>query len=147
MVHLQDSELFPASSERVWELLKAHNDPAVIRQIHPLILSQQVVSQQGEETILERVIDARGRHLTSRWKITLRPPEYGRWEILDGPGPWAPGSFVESRYRSEGTGTRIDSTAELKILVLPRIFPQGSFVRRVVADIDREDQAYLSRRP
>ena len=38
MVHLQDSELFPASSERVWELLKAHNDPAVIRQIHPLIL-------------------------------------------------------------------------------------------------------------
>lgn len=147
MVEYASEDVFPAPREKVWALLRAHLDPSLATRIHPKILSQTEVSRDGDSVVVEREIDARGRRLRSRWKVTLRPPELGRWEIVDGEGPYAPGSFVESRYSDAPGGTHITARGNLKITVLPFFLPQGPVVRRVLDDIDREDRAYLKSAP
>lgn len=147
MAEYASDDVFPAPREKVWALLKAHLDPALATRIHSKILTQTEVSRDGDAVVVEREIDARGRRLRSRWKITLRPPELGRWEIVDGEGPYAPGSFIESQYSEAPGGTRIVAHGKLKITVLPFFLPQGPVARRVMDDIDREDRAYLASTP
>ena len=150
MADVAFDDVFPAPLERVWRLLEDHRRDDLIPRIHPL-LRRQTTLQSGEpESIVERVIDARGHLLTSRWKLTFRPPELYRWDIVSGDGPWEPGSFLESRYSETSGGTRIVSHGRLRISVLPFPLPQGWFVRRVLSDIDKEDRAHLAsadRRP
>jgi hypothetical protein len=81
--------------------------------------------------------------MKSRWKLTYRPPEYARWEILESGGPWSPGSYVESSYTSDPGGTLIQSRGDLRIKVLPFFLPQKRFIRNVLSTIEEEDVAFL----
>ncbi|HZY70024.1 MAG TPA: SRPBCC family protein [Thermoplasmata archaeon] len=142
MLQYEEEEVFPAPPEKLWQLLRIHLDDARIGQIHKLILSQKTVRQSGDETVVDRTIDARGKHLRSSWKYTVRAPEFFRWEVVDGDGPWTPGSFIESRYAAAPGGTRITSRGELKIKVLPFIIPQRGIILGVLGDIENEDVAF-----
>lgn len=145
MVAYEDDGLFPAPPDAVWTLLNAHLVDGRIHAIHPLIVSQKTVSQSGPETVVERTIDARGKQLRSKWKITYRPPELARWEVIESEGPWANGSFLENRYSAAPGGTRIQTRGDLRISVLPFFIPQKSTIRGVMAQLDREDVAALPR--
>jgi hypothetical protein len=147
MVESEESDLFPAPRDRLWKLLDAHMDDSMIGRIHPLITSQKTLSKNGDETVLQRTIDVRGKLLTSQWKLTLRPPEFWKYEILASEGPWSEGGSVESRYTEAPGGTMIQSRIKLQINVLPFFLPQRLTARRILNDIDREDRAFLSQLP
>lgn len=143
MVEYESDQLFPFPRDRVWKLLQDHFDDSLIGRIHPLIKQQRTVSRTGDLTIVERTIDARGKLLNSEWRITARPPESYRWEILTSRGPYSPGSWMESTFAEEGTGTRIRARGSLRISVLPFFLPQRPTIARVMDSIDEEDQKYL----
>jgi hypothetical protein len=145
MVRYQDDGILPAPRAAVWRLLEAHLDDATISAIHPLVLQQTTVERGTEDTIVDRIIDARGRKLRSRWKLTFHRPDSYRWEILHGEGPWRTGTFAENTYSETPEGTRIVTHGELHISVLPFFIPQSFMVRRILNEIDREDVAHLSR--
>jgi hypothetical protein len=147
MVEYEESDLFPFPRDRLWKLLLAHNDSATIGRIHPLIRSQATVAKNGDETTLQRMIDVRGRALSSQWKITFRPPDYSSYEILASEGPWAEGSSVENHYSDAPGGTLIRSRIKLRISVLPFFLPQKAMSRRILNTIDIEDRAFLTQLP
>jgi hypothetical protein len=143
MVDYQDEQLFPFPRDRVWKLLQDHLDDSLISRIHPLVKQQRTISKSGDSTVVDRTIDARGKLLASQWRVTARPPDYFRWEILASHGPYATGGWMEHTYTDEGAQTRIRSRGNLTISVLPFFLPQRTFVRRVLDMIDDEDQRYL----
>lgn len=143
MVSYESDQLFPFPRERVWKLLNDHLDDAMITKIHPLVQQSRTISRDSNSVVFERMIDARGKILSSQWKITSRPPDTYRWDIVTSNGPYTAGSWMQSTYTEEAGSTRIRSRGELKISVLPFFFPQRPILRRVLDDIDAEDQAYL----
>jgi hypothetical protein len=142
MVAYDSSEVFPAPPETLWALLRSHLDDRILR-IHGLIRSQRMISQSGAESVLDRSIDVRGKLMKSRWKLTYRPPDFSRWEILESEGPWAAGTYLENAYAAAPGGTTIRSRGELRISVLPFFIPQGPAVRRVLDTVDREDRSFI----
>jgi hypothetical protein len=145
MVAYEDDGVFPAPPDAVWTLLQAHLDDGRIHAIHPLVLTQRTLSHSGPETLVDRSIDVRGKSMLSRWKITYRPPEYARWDVVESEGPWAPGSYVENQYSSAPGGTRIQTRGDLKISVLPFFLPQKLTIRSVFARLDKEDIGAVTR--
>jgi hypothetical protein len=143
MVDYQEDQLFPFPRDRVWQLLRAHMDDTTISRIHPLIQSQKTVSTSGDATVLDRRIDARGKVLASTWRVTNRPPDYTKWEVIASNGPYAVGSWLENTYSQEAAGTRIRTHGDLRISVLPFFLPQRRFIRGVLDTIDAEDQNFL----
>jgi hypothetical protein len=143
MVDYHDEAILPFPRQRIWQLIDAHLDPALIRRIHPLIRSQETVTSRPEETVLQRTIDVRGELMNSRWRLTSQPPEMFRWEVLQSDGPWAEGTWLENRYSEVPAGTRVESRGKLKVSVLPFLIPQSPVIRRVLSDLDVEDIAYL----
>jgi|SRR5271170_4130829 len=145
MVTIHDDGVFPAPLSVVWKLLGAHQDDSTIPTIHPLVVQQHTVHRGSPDSVVDRIVNARGRQLRSRWKLTYRPPDLSRWEILESEGPWKVGSFLENHYSGAPGGTRIVTRGELHITVLPFFLPQGWFSRRILRDIDAEDAAFLPR--
>jgi Polyketide cyclase / dehydrase and lipid transport len=145
MVEYHDDGIFPFPRDQVWRLLRAHLDPVLISQIHPLVKSHEVVKEEGEVVTVRRSIDVRGKLVRSEWKITSRPPETSRWEIVTSEGPWSAGSWIENRYSDASGGTRIQTQGDVKVKVLPFFLPQGPFVRGIFRDIDEQDAAFLRR--
>lgn len=145
MVEYRSDELFPFPRGRVWELLRDHTDDALIGRIHPMIKEQRTVSRSDDSALVERSIEARGKLLPSQWKYSFRRPDFLRWEIVAGTGPYAPGSWLESSYLEEPGGTRIRSRGQFKITVVPFFIPQRAVLSRVFDTIDAEDQDYLRR--
>jgi|HubBroStandDraft_1064217.scaffolds.fasta_scaffold13873_2 hypothetical protein len=143
MVTYENDQLFPFPRDRVWKLLNDHLDDSLLPKIHPLVKQSRTVSRDANSILFDRKIDARGKLLASQWRVTARPPDSFRWEVTSGEGPYATGSWMENTYSEEAGGTRIRSRGELKITVLPFFIPQRPVVRRVLDDIDTEDQAYL----
>jgi hypothetical protein len=143
MVDYQYEQLFPFSRDRVWKLLQDHLDDSLIMRVHPLVKHQRTISKGGDTTVVDRTIEARGKLLTSQWRVTTRPPDSFRWEVLTSNGPYAAGSWMENTYTQEGANTRIQSQGSLTISVLPFFLPQRTFIRRVLDSIDAEDQSYL----
>jgi hypothetical protein len=143
MVDYHDEAILPFPRQRIWQLIDAHLDPALIGRIHPLIRSQETVTSRPEETVLKRTIDVRGELMNSRWRLTSQPPEMFRWEVLQSDGPWAEGTWLENRYSEVPAGTRVESRGKLKVSVLPFLIPQSPVIRRVLSDLDVEDIAYL----
>lgn len=143
MPEYQSDEVFPFPRDRVWKLLGVHMDDAGISTVHPLIQKQRTVSRDGEVTVVERQIDARGKTVTSQWRITQRPPDTYRWDIVAGNGPYAVGSWMENTYTDEGGNTRIRSRGQLKVVVVPFFIPQRPVIRSVLDTIDTEDQRFL----
>jgi Polyketide cyclase / dehydrase and lipid transport len=143
MVAYESDQVFPFPRERVWKLLNDHLDDELITKIHPLVKQSRTVSRDASSVVFDRKIDARGRILASQWRVTARPPDTFRWDIVTSNGPYAAGSWMENNYTEEGGSTRIRSRGDLKITVLPFFIPQRPIIRRVFDDIDAEDQAYL----
>jgi hypothetical protein len=142
MVSYESDDVFPRPRAAVWELLQAHLDDTKIGRIHHLISNQKTVRRDGNDTVVERWIDVRGKAMRSVWRITYQPPEKARWEVVESQGPWSVGSFVESTYSDEPGGTRIRTKGELSINVLPFFMSQRSNVRRVLDTVDAEDRAF-----
>jgi hypothetical protein len=145
MVAYEDETVFPAPRDRVWKLLDAHLDDKTIGSIHHLIKAQSTVSRSGPDSVVDRTIDARGRLLRSRWKITYRPPDLARWEILDSEGPWAKGTYIENTYSDVPGGTMIHGRGDMQISVLPFFLSQKRTINKVFADIHAEDLAFAQR--
>jgi polyketide cyclase/dehydrase/lipid transport protein len=145
MVVYEDDGIFAAPPDAVWALLQAHLDDGRVHSIHPLILTQRTISQSGPEVLVDRTIDVRGRSMRSTWKITYRPPDFARWDIVESEGPWASGSYLENRYSAAPGGTRIQTHGDLSISVLPFFLPQRFTIRRVFDRLEREDLAAIPR--
>ncbi|MCI4361165.1 MAG: hypothetical protein L3J91_05630 [Thermoplasmata archaeon] len=143
MVQYRDETLFPRPRDAVWKLLNDHLDDGKIGRIHHLISNQKTMSRDGTTATVERWIDVRGKAMRSIWKITYRPPDSARWDVVESQGPWAPGSYVESTYTEAPGGTTVRTTGELTISVLPFFMSQRSNVRKVFDTIHDEDLAYL----
>jgi hypothetical protein len=143
MVAYEYDQSFPFRRDRVWRLLNDHLDDSLISKIHPLVKQSHTVSRDANSIVVDRMIDARGKVLASQWRVTVRPPEAFRWDIVTSNGPYAAGSWMENTYTEQGENTRIHSRGDLKISILPFIIPQRPIIRRVLDDIDAEDQTYL----
>jgi hypothetical protein len=142
MAHYEDAGILPVSRVELWKLLDQHLDDRTILAIHPRIVAQRLVSLSGNEARVERTIAVGRGQKTSTWKLTSNPPDSYRWEVLDGYGPWAPGSFVANRYSDDPAGTMVRSQGELTIVGLPG-FLQAWLARRVLAGIHHQDLSYL----
>lgn len=147
MVVYEDQDVFPASREAIWKLLAAHRDDGTIGRIHALMRGQTTVSSSDAESVVDRVIDVRGKAMRSRWKLSYRPPEYSRWEIVESEGPWAKGSYIENWYSEAPGGTMMRSKGELRVSVLPFFMSQMKTIRKVFGDIQDEDIAFLRANP
>jgi hypothetical protein len=144
MKDYHDDGVINAPISKVWRLIESHLDDAVIHSIHPEVLKQTTVSRGSPESIFDRTIDVRGKGMPSRWKVTLRPPNLYRWEIIGGHGPWQTGTYVENAFTEVPGGTRIVSQGQLYISVLPFFLPQGFMIRRILAQIEAQDEAWLT---
>ncbi len=144
MKEYHDDGIIGAPRSEVWALITSHLDDAVIHSIHPEVLEQKTESRSPPEYVVHRIIDVRGRRMPSRWKLTLRPPDFYRWEVIDGEGPWQVGTFVESNFSDVPGGTRIVTRGELFISVLPFFLPQGVMIRRILGQIEAQDEARLT---
>ena len=143
MKDYHDDGIITAPVSAVWKLIDSHLDDAVIHTIHPEVLEQTTVSRGSPDSVVDRVIDVRGKQMPSRWKLTLRPPDLYRWEIVGGDGPWQTGTYVESTFSEAPGGTRIVSHGQLYISVLPFFLPQGIMIRRILSQIESQDEARL----
>ncbi|HKN06230.1 MAG TPA: hypothetical protein VJ021_01305 [Thermoplasmata archaeon] len=145
MVVYEDRVLISAPRDVVWRLLNDHLDDKKISTIHPLVQSQNTVSRTGSEIVVDRVIDVRRKMMKSRWKITYLPPERGRWEVVEGEGPWAVGSYVDVMYADVPGGTQVSARGNLTISVLPFFLSQKRTIARVLNDVHIEDLSFLNR--
>ena len=139
-----DDGIINAPISAVWKLIDSHLDDAVIHSIHPEVLEQTTETRGTPDAFVNRIIDVRGRRMPSRWKLTLRPPDFYRWEIVGGDGPWQTGTYVENTFSEAPGGTRIVSHGQLYISVLPFFLPQGVMIRRILAQIEAQDEARLA---
>lgn len=145
MVEYQDETVFPAPRDALWKLLRAHLDDGAIPSIHPLVQSQTTLSRSGEVTVVDRSIDVRGKLYKSQWKVTYRPPDFGRWEVVESTGPWGKGSFVENTYSDAPGGTLIRTRGSLTISVLPFFMSQKRNIAKIFDKIHEEDIAFVRR--
>ncbi|MFQ6012730.1 MAG: hypothetical protein ACE5LS_03690 [Thermoplasmata archaeon] len=146
--------IFPAPIDKVWRVLHMHRDEATA--IHPDILSQRIVSEEGEAAykdltfkttiVFEREWRFGGKPWMSTWQYTQSPPERLRIELLGGDEPFAVGSYWENTYSEVSRGTLILTKGEMifRDLKAPK-FLQGWAVRRGMSQADKEDLNYLRR--
>ena len=154
MVKVAVKGIFPAPIDKVWSVLHRHRDAATV--IHPDILSQRILREEGEVAygdltirstiVFEREWRLGRRRWTSTWQYTQSPPERFRIELLGGDEPFAVGSYWENAYREVSQGTLISTEGDIVFqdLKVPR-FLQGWGVRRSMSQADKEDLAYLRR--
>jgi hypothetical protein len=142
MAEYAEEGVFPISRDQLWRFIDQHSDPQTVVQIHPDIASQTVVSQNGDELVVDRGLRFRKAILHSKWKLTARRPDSYAWEILDGEGPILAGSRMLNTYTEVNGGTKITSQGEVRILKVPG-FLTKRVIRGVFRDIDRQDRAFL----
>lgn len=146
MVRYVDESVVPIPRDRLWRLLDQHAREGEISRIHPEVVSQQTVSQGPGELVVKRGVRMFRRVVNATWKISFMAPERYRWEILDGNGPWAAGSYLANQYSDAPGGTLVRTEAELTVVGLPG-FLQNRIVRLVLGRIDGEDLDFLSKNP
>ena len=147
MVRYAEEEVLPYPRATVWALLEKHGRNDEILRIHPDIVAQESVRESPDGYVVRRTIRfVRGRLVSSTWRITQSPPDSFGWEILDGDGPWAPGSWIKVRYEDVPGGTRVRAEGELRVLGFPG-FLQGPLVRAALRRVGREDVGSLRAHP
>src|SRR5580700_7812947 len=131
MATYADQGLIAVPKDRLWQLIRLHEDDSQVTRIHPDILSQNTLSRSGNEVVVERKLKTPGGSKSSTWRLTSQPPDGYRFEILGGEGPFTEGSFMQNRYTEVPQGTQVDSHGEFTLLGVPRIgFLQKRIVRR-----------------
>ena len=146
MVRYTDDSIVPIPRDRLRRLLDLHAGDDQIPKIHPEVVSQQTVAQASGEFTARRGVRMLRKVVTATWRVSFAPGERYRWEVLDGNGPWTPGSYVETVYSDVPEGTRLRTEGELTIAGFPG-FLQNRLVRLVLGRIDREDLGYLAKNP
>ncbi len=152
MVKIEMEGLIPMPRDRLWMVLASHLNDATISKIHPSILSQKTLGQEGkrsyqdltliEITTVEREVITMGRRWKCTWRIKVSPPEEYRFEVLTSSGVLAPGSYINNTYSDSSMGTRIVTVGEMRPLGIPR-FLQSWLVKRRLNQADNEDIEYL----
>lgn len=145
MVHYEAEETLAVPLAKLWTFLNLHTTPEIAN-IHTEIQAQERVGPPGREMTLKRTIDMRGKTVHSTWKVTSSPPWSSRWEVLEGTGPWAPGTYLENTYTEVAGGTRVRSVGDLKVVGVP-FFLQKRIVGAVLDHISDQDVAYLKAHP
>lgn len=146
MVRYADESVIPVPRERLWRVLDLHAQDATIARIHPDVLSQRTVRQAPGEYVVTREVKVLRRTASATWKVTFRPPDLFRWEVVDGTGPWSAGSYLANEYAEAPGGTRVKSEGELTVVGLPG-FLQNRLVRSALARIEEEDLRFLAALP
>jgi hypothetical protein len=142
MARFTDSGEIAVSMDRLWAFLRRHLEDAELPRIHPDVRSQRTLSTEGPTTTVERQIRFGRRTVRSVWRISFEPPNRVRWEIVEGDGPMAPGSYLITTYSETPTGVRVVSEGEVTVVGFPR-FLQGTIVRAAFRRIDAEDVSGL----
>ncbi|MCI4317285.1 MAG: hypothetical protein L3J96_01985, partial [Thermoplasmata archaeon] len=78
----------------------------------------------------------------SVWKLTYEPPTRTRWEILEGDGPMATGSYLDNVYSDVSGGILIKSQGDIRVTRFPG-FLQSRVVRSALNHINDQDIEYL----
>ena len=156
MVRVEVEGVIPIPRDTLWKVLALHLNDATISKIHPSILSQKTISQEGtrsyqdltlsEITTVEREVITAGRKWKCTWRIKVSPPEEYRFEVLASSGVLAAGSYIRNTYSDSPMGTRIVTVGEMHPMGIPR-FLQGWLVRRRLNRADKEDIEYLKNMP
>jgi Polyketide cyclase / dehydrase and lipid transport len=147
MVHYEEEDFLPVPRAKLWEFLTLHGQDDDILKIHPDIVAQTKVGDvDGGYTVQRTIKFLRGRLVTSTWKITFHPPDSYGWEILDGDGPWAPGTHLTVRYEEAPGGTRLKVEGELTVVGIPG-FLQKLVVRSALKRVGEQDNAFLHGHP
>lgn len=145
MPHYEDEETIPVDLAKLWSFLDRHTTPEISR-IHTEILAQDIVSASAQETVMKRTIDMRGKQVHSTWKITVARPTMTKWEILEGDGPWAPGSWLENTYTEVNGQVKVRSVGELKVVGVP-FFLQKKVLHMVLDHVSEQDHSFLKAPP
>jgi hypothetical protein len=132
------------SRDRLWSVLALHLEDDVIVEIHPSIVSQRLVSKEDDSWLFQRKIRDSGRTFNLLTKVTTRPPEMYRWEIIESDGGVAAGSYVENHYEETNRGTSIDTTIRMSLRGVPG-FLQKWIIERRMDQADEEDFRYLKK--
>lgn len=152
MVKIEVEGVIPIPRDQLWTVLARHLDDVAISKIHPSILSQKTISQEGtrsyqdlklsEITTVEREMRTARRRWTCTWRMKVSPPEEYRFEVLASSGILAAGSYINNTYFDSAENTRIVTVGEMHPMGIPS-FLQGWLVRRRLNRADNEDLAYL----
>jgi hypothetical protein len=151
MVQVEMKGIFPAPRDKLWKLLRMH--PYTGTEIHPMIISQKILSEEGDivykdltykaATILEQEAKGfRGKTWRFTAKAVCSPPEKWRAEVLASDGLIAKGSYWENTYTELPEGTLISTKGEITLKGVPR-FLQRWIIRRFLNTLDKEDLDYL----
>jgi hypothetical protein len=130
------------SVEQLWAFLRQHLDPEQITRIHGDVLAQRVLESGPDSTIVERRIRFGRKTVRSIWKLSYSSPGASRWEILEGDGPIATGSYLVNTYTPIHGGVRVATRGEIAVVGFPK-FLQGWIVRTALGRIDHQDQVAL----
>lgn len=125
----------------LWTFLDRHVSPEISR-IHPEILAQKVVSSSGRRTIFQRTIEVQDKRFSSTWRITIERPRAMRWEIVEGDGPWAPGTWLDNSYTESHEKVKVRSVGELELVGVPSAL-QTKIIRTVLDQVSAQDRTYL----
>jgi len=83
LVRVTDDGVFPASREKVWKLIEAHQNN--IQAIHPAVKSAKLLRMEGNSAVVEQQYDMNGQATKMVLKVTPSPPDRLTLEFLEGP--------------------------------------------------------------
>jgi hypothetical protein len=108
MVKVIDDGLFPASREKVWRLIQAHQTD--IYNIHPSVKSVKPLRKEGDSDVVEQEWDMNGQRSKVVAKFTANPPDRLTIEFLEGP---MTGKMVNTYTETSG-GTKVVTECDMK---------------------------------
>ena len=108
MVKVTDDGMFPASREKVWQLIQAHNTD--VYNIHPSVKSVKPLRKEGNSDVVEQEWDMMGQRTKIVAKFTANPPTNLTIEFLEGP---MTGKMVNTYTEMPG-GTKVVTECDMK---------------------------------
>jgi polyketide cyclase/dehydrase/lipid transport protein len=138
MVKVTDDGLFPASREKVWRLIQAHNTD--ISNIHPSVKSVKLLRKEGNSDVVEQERDMNGQRVKIAIKFTANPPNTLTLDFLEGP---MTGKMVNT-YTEFSGGTKVVAECDMKSKFMDEKQLEGA-VKQFLNDGFNDDVRYLSK--
>jgi hypothetical protein len=134
MVKVIDEGLFPASREKVWQLIQAHaTDP---QGIHPALKSVKPLNKEGSK--VEQQWDMNGQTVKMVLQLTPAPPDTLTLDFLEGP---VTGKMVNT-YTEVAGGTKVVTECDMKSQVMDEKQTEAT-VRQILNSGFDDDVHYL----
>jgi hypothetical protein len=138
MVKVTDDGLFPASREKVWRLIQAHNTD--VYNIHPSVKSVKPLRKEGNPDVVEQEWDINGQRVKIVAKFTANPPNNLTIEFLEGP---MTGKMVNN-YTEVSGGTKVVTECDMKSKLMDDKQLEGA-VKQFLNDGFNDDVRYLNK--